>query len=155
MSMEPLKCNVTIFPNQIYTFWESDKIDFPYQRIGLIEVTGKPETSFEDLHDNLLFQARKVCANALIHVYEEPVFIWSSNLQLHEKKIKIVGIAVLVDENTAFKEKHANKMYDNILERMQQKKRDRNDPIASFFLSSLYLSLMCMAILFGLNENTD
>jgi|GEM_PF-1164389 len=94
MRIEPIHCHDSKLSNQIYTCWESGKVDFPYRRLGLVEVYGNADSDYHDLNDNLLFQARSMCANAIIHVYQEPNIVWNSNTERHDKKTKMVGIAV-------------------------------------------------------------
>jgi hypothetical protein len=152
--MEPVFCNDSSKPNAIFTFWETDDVDFPYRRLGLIEVVGKPYSSFSDLHDNLLLQARKACANALIHVYEEPIYVWNKETQQYQKGFKLVGIAVQVNADANFVAKYKDKRYTDFAQRLATEQAQLNGSVFVGIVASVAILFIVVATVLG-NPDTE
>lgn len=55
-------------PGSIFLFYEGEKTDFLFKRVGLIEVIGAEGTTDEELLNRLKYQAYLNCANAIINV---------------------------------------------------------------------------------------
>lgn len=155
MKMEPIYCQESSKPDAVYTFWETDSVDFPYRRLGLIEVVGKPQSSFTDLHENLLLQASKACANALIHVYEEPINIWNPETQQYQKGFKLVGIAVRVNDDAQFATKFKEKRYTDFYNRLATEQAQRNGSVLIGVFAGIGLVLAVVAATLADPESDD
>ena len=92
-------------PEKVYLFFENEAIDFEYQKIGLVSVEGGIAASETDVLDRLKFEARNVCANAVIQVAgkqiertESKLFDSSSNEKYNAIKYNGIAVKIKVDE---------------------------------------------------------
>jgi hypothetical protein len=110
-------------PEKVYLFFENEAIDFEYQKIGLVSVEGGIAASETDVLDRLKFEARNVCANAVIQVAGKQIERTESKLfdsSTNEKynAIKYYGIAVKIKVDEKFLAKYGGgvdlKFVDNV-----------------------------------------
>ncbi|MEP1033610.1 hypothetical protein [Ekhidna sp.] len=101
-------------PKEIYLFMENEKVDFEYERIGLIEVQGGQYVSLTEVTNELKFKAWENCANGILNVSQGntirasgTAFVDESE-DLYSSKV-LTGVAVRVNLTESFKTEHASK----------------------------------------------
>lgn len=98
-------------PDRVHLFFESEKVDFEYQKIGLIEVEGNENAYDEKLISHLKYQAWQYCADAVIGIEtdfrprETGLLTDRSDARVYSSKV-MKGIAVKVKKDSIFNSKY-------------------------------------------------
>ncbi|MEO9483814.1 MAG: hypothetical protein ABJG47_10230 [Ekhidna sp.] len=100
--------------DELYLFMENEKVDFEYERIGLMEIQGGQFSSLNEVMNELKRTAWENCANAIINVSQSnatresgTAFVEESEEQYTSKIL--TGMAIRVDLSKSFKADHVSK----------------------------------------------
>ncbi|HBH05366.1 MAG TPA: hypothetical protein DDX92_02035 [Flavobacteriales bacterium] len=88
--------------DHVNTFFTEDVLDFPYRKIGRIEITGEPEVAPEYLFRKMQYEAWKRGANAVIEVQELRAFDEFNVNPVSGSLHTYTGIAVYVYEDASY-----------------------------------------------------
>ena len=101
---------------ELYIFTEGESIEFDYVNIGMIEVQGGEFASLEEVFEALKNEAKRNCANAIIHIKQSTtvretgvVFDDPSEEDLYTSSV-LTGIAIKVEIDEHFREKYASRL---------------------------------------------
>lgn len=147
LPQNPVECNKRT--KTIYVFREGDHFDFRYHRLGNLELNDKKGETQELLMDNLLLKAGNVCANAVLGVHFDNYEEWSEEHGVQNIKV-LKGIAVRVQEDSAFKARYRLYGRSNFLKNLQREQANYN---AISFVSFLLVgTIVVVALLIGPSE---
>jgi hypothetical protein len=93
--------------SKIHLFFQGENIDFAYEKLGLIELDESFFRSTE-VYDVLKKTAWNHCANGIINLHEENRSVYNSSTKEYENVKSYKGIAVKIDTNSTFYQKHKN-----------------------------------------------
>lgn len=90
--------------DQIYLFFAGEDIDFRYQKLGFIEVTGEASASLDEVMYRLKYEAWKNCANGIIQLSNINKHSYSTTGEsVSSTRLKVYqGIAVHIDTDAEF-----------------------------------------------------
>ena len=106
--------------DNIQLFFESEKIDFEYEKIGLIKTVAGNNTTGESMLNNLKYKAWQNGANAIINIQrtnqERTLIKHESNYLFNEpydttyniayNASSLQGVAVIINQDSTFKSKY-------------------------------------------------
>lgn len=101
---------------ELYIFTEGEPIEFNYINIGMLEVQGGEYSSLEDVFIELKKEAKRNCANAIIHLKQsttlretEILFDDPNDGDLYTSSV-LTGVAVKAEIDDEFRERYASRL---------------------------------------------
>lgn len=94
-------------PTNVELFFEDEKIDFEYEKVGFIETTGDNRTKNETMLNQLKYEAYKNCADAVISIKREynareQGTVYNNDTKEIYSAVIFTGIAVKIKQDSAF-----------------------------------------------------
>lgn len=143
-------------PDRVYLFFEGEKVDFEYQKIGLIEVEGNDNAYDDKLINHLKYQAWQNCADAIIGIEtdyksrESGQLFDRSNARQYSSKV-MSGIAVKVKKDSAFNSKYRVPADTSFVDFVKKEQEDNNERFdnqmgLSFILGILIVFAIIVAV---------
>lgn len=126
---------------EVYLFFEGEKIDFEYKKIGFIEV--KPWFSDEDFQTKFKNVAYQNCSNVVINIKKD--YVYSGSSEFNSSYSVYSGLAVYVKTDSIFEKKYGN-IRDTSFIRRNERFDDKFDEDFNKMIKGVFRGLLSAAI---------
>jgi len=155
VSYAPLsRIDCTVPPEEVHLFFEGESIDFSYQKLGLLEVSGKRSSTPEEMLDRLRYEAWQHCANGIIFVSKNYRTV-DADLDINTESVDIrsediyTGIAVDIDKTADFYHKYGRELNTEFIyatERRLSEERKVLDWMNIFLIGTSGLTFLMLLV---------
>jgi hypothetical protein len=145
-------------PTYIHLFFEGEKIDFDYEKVGLIESTSSGTSFTEAILDDMKYQAWQNCADGIIQIKKTQKY-WESSAVTDSNHVRndvynttsFTGIAVRILPDATISKKYENKIDTSFISRVhanqEQKKQVQKKAVSSVIVLWFVTIVVSLAVL--------
>ena len=160
--------------HHVYEFYDFEKIDFDYKKIGVVEVLGSEDSSTPELLAHLKEKAYQQCANGIIGIqtsreqrhtanFFEAVSDNDDDPYNYYMATRMEAIAVAIDQDSTFYEKYGRRkdlsfldtVYGTRKTEQKEHKREVNTTVFTAFILAFVGIVAVVASKDDANDNTN